>query len=297
MRRLPLACVLIATLGTASAQSLPLEWPIRKFGPEEWPALERIARQVPVFAGLTEGAGTAEGNAGKPQLRLALIDVRQEQKVREVLAADPFWRDWVAQLAPGSVRHRYPMMELLRAARLIQKASPATGVWVESAMNRVTVDTGGLVVARTLGLSPTPVSTGASEVLKNQDRQYAHYDVQPRLVRQSELGSDRFRMVPGMRVLVTNPLTRPLLFGFGCGGNIPVLVKDAEGQPARYPNPQNGPHPAIACTAELRTRVIAPGKTVEFPTFSWIDVSRLAPGDYFWSPEGADQRIPFQLRP
>lgn len=290
MRCFMLVGLLISAISTAESASLPPLVQTRGFAPDSWPELERIARQVPVFAGFTQ-----TGPAEEPQLKLALTDVRQEKKLRELLAADPHWREWAAQLSPGSVRHRYPMMELLRAARLIQKASPTTDVWIDTAMNRVGVDSSGMAVAHQLCLPSILVRPADDDELT--DRKNARYDVQPRFVKQSELGLDAFKMVPGMRVRVTNALTRPLLFGYGCGGNLPVVVKDREGKFARYVKSQSDNEPLLACTTELRTRVIAPGETVEFPSFSWIDLSRLAPGNYFWSPEGTDELIPFSLQP
>ena len=54
------------------------------------------------------------------------------------------------------------------------------------------------------------------ERLTNNDS--LQFDVQPRIVKKIELKPNPFRSVPGLKVLVTNSLKRPLVFGFGCGG-------------------------------------------------------------------------------
>lgn len=135
------------------------------------------------------------------------------------------------------------------------------------------------------------------ERLTNNDS--LQFDVQPRIVKKSELKPNPFRSVPGLKVLVRNSLKRPLVFGFGCGGLVPVLVKNATDQQNALPgyNTLGSSEPMIGCTAELRTRIIQPGETVEFPSFSWVNLSKVEPGKYVWVIKDGIPGVPFDLVP
>ena len=135
------------------------------------------------------------------------------------------------------------------------------------------------------------------EKLTNND--LLKFDVQPHLVKKSELRNNPFQSVPGLKVIVTNPLDRPLVYGFGCGGFVPVLVENGDGQQNALPgyNTLGSSEPMIGCTTELRTRIIQPGETVEFPSFSWVNLAKTEPGKYVWVIRNDIPAVLFHLVP
>ncbi|UQN10627.1 hypothetical protein [Deinococcus sp. QL22] len=87
------------------------------------------------------------------------------------------------------------------------------------------------------------------------------------------LKSAPFGAVPGLQVRVENTGEHPIVFPYGCGGSAPVGVVSTSGKEMPITK-------RIACTIELRIRLIQPGETVTFPSFPWNTVHTLQPGQY-----------------
>ena len=254
------------------------------FGPERWPDLERVAKQVPEFAGFT----FATQKTGKQVTFLALTDKTQEKKLRQVLNADPYWRGKMNLLQPGSLKLKSSVTELLSVAKAVRNANPKLSVHIDTALNRVTVNADLNVV------TPLQKQLGVGDVLQKESffsLLPVKHDVQPRTVRKSELTSEaRWGRVPNLRVLVTNPNDRPVAFGYGCSGAMPVHVLTADG---KLTNTIDN----LGCTGEARQTIIQPHETRMFRSFSWSDLSQLAPGRYFWQQFRNGERYPFDLTP
>lgn len=275
MRRAMLLAITL--LGSASAITTTFE-------PERWPDLERVAKQVPEFAGFT----LATDKTGRQVTFLALTNKAQEQKLRQVLKTDPYWKAKMNLLQPGSLKLKSSVTELLSVARAVKKTSPKLNVQIDTALNRVTVNADQDIIKalqKQLGLGDILQKEAFYSLLP------VKYDVQPRTVRKSELTPEvRWGRVPNLRVLVTNPNDRPVALNFGCGGVMPVHVLTANGKATQ---PINN----LGCTSELRQAVLQPHETRTFGSFSWNDLSKLPAGRYFWQQHLNGERHPFQLKP
>lgn len=276
-RSLPL--VVLATLGAAQAQTL--HWGT-VFKPDQWPALERVARQVPTFAGFSyryEGENAV--------ILPALTDPAQEEPLRAVLAADPVWsKQLEAWKSPprGSLQSRTPVSKLLELAHQVKRVRPQATVRIDTTLGRVTV------VAEPAHVRELAQQVGGSQLLVPSNWRpplTVSYDVQPRRVSRVSLSTQRpFSKPSDLRVLVKNTGPEAVLFNYGCGGSLPVRVVTVEGQETpRIPN--------MGCTAELRERVIQPGEVVTFPSFTWNDLTKLVPGQYAW--KYGELTFPFTL--
>jgi len=265
----------LTLLATASAQTTA------SFVPADWPALERIARKVPAFAGFTWGE-----QHGKQVLRLALTDPRQENALRSALKNDPYWTQRAAKwnLGTGAVSMQTPVSHLLEVGRQVQKERPNATLRIDTAFGKVRLN----APAEFTRLLAAKVRVGS--LLVNDDWRpplTVSYDVQPRTVSLGRIPKvDRFATVGKLRVTVRNTGLRVVEFGYGCGGNLPVGVVTASGGKV----PEIG---GIACTQEARFRLIQPGETVTFPSFSWNDLRKLKPGKYAWFYDS--KKFPFTL--
>lgn len=276
MRRLlPLMALSLSCVSAQLAYTSPT-W----FAPPDWPALERILRQTPAFAGFS----VVERGQERVTV-LALTDARQEGAVRRALNADPEWRarlqTW--QVQTGSVTMKTPLPRLLEVARQVQAEHPHATLRLDTELGRVRL------VAPAPLIRQLAARLGAGDLLVAPDwlpPLTVQYDVQPRVVRLSQLPINAsFKAVPDLRVLVKNTGEHPIVFPYGCGGSAPVGVVTASGQET--------PTRRIACTMELRTRLIQPGETVTFPSFPWNKLNTLQPGQYAWV-YGKEQ-FPFTL--
>ncbi|WP_353540488.1 hypothetical protein [Deinococcus xinjiangensis] len=131
------------------------------------------------------------------------------------------------------------------------------------------------------GLGTHATATAASQGLQ--------FDVQPRVISKAALRkNDPFYQIPELRVIVSNPTSRPLPFGVSCGGFLPVSVTNSKGQPTP-------PMPHLACTQELAMMTIQSGQTVTLRSFSWTKIAHLPTGKYAWKLD--QQLFPFILKP
>ncbi len=155
-------------------------------------------------------------------------------------------------------------------------------------MNRLKVVLMGILAA-------FPFTVAQATAPLSQTQKGLTYDVHPRTIWKSTLGTG-FNLVPGLRVLVTNPTDKPLLFAYSCSGSIPLLVRGIESQ---IKVSAAEPASTLACTDELRTRWIAPGRTVMFRSFSWVNLAYINPGTYTWVLQGygGPRGFPLTLKP
>ncbi|WP_261664632.1 hypothetical protein [Deinococcus sp. Marseille-Q6407] len=206
---------------------------------------------------------------------MALTDKGQENALRSALKADPEWnkrlKGW--NLGAGVVSMKTPVSRLLEVARRVKRERPNATLRIDTAFGRVRLSA---PAAYTRELA-AKLKTG--DLLVNNEWTpplTVSYDVQPRTVSLSRVPkNDPFHAVPGLKVLVKNTGKEVVQFNYGCGGNVPVGVVTARGE-------QTPRLSGIGCTTEARWRLIQPGETVTFPSFSWNDVRKLKPGYYAW---------------
>lgn len=267
MKRLLLV---LAALFTAQAEAEGGPYNDYSYPPSEWPSLSRVAVQVPGFAGLTYGEGGVQ---------MMLTDLSQSARLRGVLGKDARWMHY--PLAPGALRAGHSVAELIAAAEAVKSARPQTQIRVNLVLNRVTVNTSveqTAVLARQLKLGKLLVSEAAPTPLKVQ--------VTPTRLSLREVKAASFGYVR-LKVVITNPIEFPVQFSYGCGGALNVEALTLEGEKL--------PYAKIACTGELRLKVLQPGKSYDFPGFSNTDLSTLKPGKYVWAFFQSGQRISFTL--
>lgn len=110
------------------------------------------------------------------------------------------------------------------------------------------------------------------------------YDVQPRVVSLKFVGSDPLHAIPTLRVIVTNKGNKAVEIALYCG-TLPVRVVSEAGKAT--------PSNSIGCPDILQTRLIQPGQTVKFDSFSFSNVKKLKPGHYVWII--GKEKFPFTL--
>lgn len=258
-----------------------------EYGPDRWPDLLRVSARVPGFTGFTQSS--ASGNLVTLP---ALTDPAQEKRLRAFLASDAYWRQVMVskQVPPsGSLRLEYPVSELVKVAQAVKAVRPTATVRVNTALNRVVLNADVKDVralARQIGAGDRLVA-GYGEPGPE-----LRYDVQPRVVSKSGLksigGSLQLRVVPNLKVFVTNPLRRPVMFGVSCGGQLPVSVAYSNGSPVRDALGR-------ACKERLDLILLQPGETLAFHSFQRQKLTHLKPGSYLWV--YGKQTFPFTLKP
>ncbi|MPY67494.1 hypothetical protein F8S09_12500 [Deinococcus sp. SDU3-2] len=247
------------------------------YAPAEWPALLRIAEQLPAFAGLTFRDGLVP----------ALTDVTQAERVRARLKTDPYWRKYSVDLAEA-VKAQYSLADLVRAAQAVKRVRPQTTVRVDTALNRVVVNTSVTETARLARAVGVP-----DLVISRHERPQFRAEVTAKTL--TPAGITALKTTPfgenRLNVTLTNPLNRPALLAHGCGGSLPVRVLTLRGE--RLPDAEQ----PIICTDVLLRTVFQPGESRTFPSFSLSELSRLKPGPYLWQVAETGERVPWTLLP
>lgn len=247
------------------------------YAPAEWPVLLRISRQLPSFAGLTFRDGLVP----------ALTDVTQAERVRVLLRADPHWRKY--RVDPGeAVKAQYSAAELVRAAQVVKRVRPQTTVRVDTVLNRVVVNTSVTETARLARAAGVP-----DLVLSRHERPRFRAEITPRTLTVADIRA--IKVMPfganRLQVTLTNPLNRPALLAYGCGGSLPVRALTAQGKP--LPDADQ----PLNCTDVLLRRVFQPGESHTFPSFPLSELSTLKPGAYLWHIAELEQQVPFTITP
>lgn len=266
-----LACGAAAQVGTATY-----------YPPTEWPALERIAQKVPAFAGFT-----VSQQQGTFVVLPALTDPSQETALRSTLNADPYWKKQLTgwSMGQGAVRMKTPIGRLLEVARKVQKERPNATLRIDTAFGKVRLNAPD-AFTRTLA-----AKLGVVGLLVNNEWKpplTVSYDVQPRVVSLKSVGDDDLHAIPALRVTVTNMDDEVAELPLYCS-TLPVRIVTARGE--------GTPSNSLACPDILQTRLIQPGETINFDTFSFSKVKKLKPGRYAWilQLEPRARNFPFTL--
>jgi hypothetical protein len=241
------------------------------YPPSEWPSLSRVAAQVPGFAGLTFGEA---GN------QFQLTDLTQAERLRVVLKADPRWQKYL--LGAGAIKAQYNVTQLVKAAQAIKAARPQTRVRVDTFFNRVTLNLPSLQTAQLAR------RLGVADLVVSEQKPRLRARISPVTVSLEAMKSNPFGF-GHLQITLTNTVNRPALFGYGCGGTVPVEILSLDGERV--------PGESLNCTAESRAMRFQPGQSHTFPSLSTTALMALKPGRYLWHIRETGQRIPFTLHP
>jgi hypothetical protein len=245
------------------------------YAPFQWPELERIAAQLPSFAGLTY---RSSGEAVVP----ALSDVSQVRRLRSILQRDSYWRKYSVSPS-GAVKAEYRVTELIAAARAIKSVRPEVTVRINTVLNRVTLN---LPVVETDALSRRVAFRGL--VISEAERPRLHAEVLPSKLSLRAVNSAGSGVVR-LDLVLTNTMNRPTYLGYGCGGSIPLYALTMHGD--------NLPEARTACTGEVRVVVLQPGESKHLLSFSSSDFSGVRPGVYLWDLWITGERTRFTVTP
>lgn len=274
MRRLlPLAALFLAS--SAAAQTFG---PATFYAPADWPALERIAQQVPAFSGFT-----VSEQQGKGVVLPTLTDPKQETALRAALNADPYWQKRLAgwNMGQGVIRMKTPVSRLLDVARRVKQERPSATLRIDTAFGKVRLN------------APAAYTRELAAKLRTGDLLVDNswkplpkfsYDVQPRQVSLKFVGDDPRHAIPDLRVTVKNLGDGPAGLALYCG-TLPVHVITEKGEATPPVN--------LFCPDILDVRLLQVGETRTFSSFSFSNLKKLRPGRYAWLV--GKEKFPFVL--